>query len=90
MEQERLLRIRAMELLFDDLLVAVSQGIFFPKVDPVQQEKLAVLLSYYNSSLWLSDYEADERGELPQDLKRGILSQDGFYDFLTRISGDRD
>lgn len=90
MEQERLLRIRAMELLFDDLLVAVSQGIFFPKVDPVQQEKLSVLLSYYNSSLWLSDYEADERGELPQDLKRGILSQDGFYDFLTRISGDRD
>ena len=90
MEQERLLRIRAMELLFDDLLVAVSQGIFFPKVDPVQQEKLSVLLSYYNSSLWLSDYEADKRGELPQDLKRGILSQDGFYDFLTRISGDRD
>ena len=90
MEQERLLRIRAMELLFDDLLAAVSQGIFFPKVDPVQQEKLSVLLSYYNSSLWLSDYEADERGELPQDLKRGILSQDGFYDFLTRISGDRD
>lgn len=90
MEQERLLRIRAMELLFDDLLTAVSQGIFFPKNDPVQQEKLSVLLSYYNSSLWLSDYEADERGELPQDLKRGILSQDGFYDFLTRISGDRD
>ena len=90
MEQERLLRIRAMELLFDDLLVSVSQGIFFPKVDPVQQEKLSVLLSYYNSSLWLSDYEADERGELPQDLKRGILSQDGFYDFLTRISGERD
>ena len=90
MEQERLLRIRAMELLFDDLLVAVSQGIYFPKVDPVQQEKLSVLLSYYNSSLWLSDYEADERGELPQDLKRGILSQDGFYDFLTRISGERD
>ena len=79
-----------MELLFDDLLTAVSQGIFFPKNNPVQQEKLSVLLSYYNSSLWLSDYEADERGELPQDLKRGILSQDGFYDFLTRISGDRD
>lgn len=90
MEQERLLRIRAMELLFDDLLLAVSQGMFFPKVDPVQQEKLSVLLSYHNSSLWLSDYEADERGELPQDLKRGILSQDGFYDFLTRISGERD
>ena len=35
------------------------------------------LKEYYESGLWLSDYEADERGELPADLKRGVLSQDG-------------
>ena len=28
------------------------------------------------------DYEADERGELPPDLKRGVLSQDALYDLL--------
>ena len=28
------------------------------------------------------DYEADERGELPPDLKRGVLSQDALYNLL--------
>ena len=38
---------------------------------------LAVLHEYEESGQWLQDYEADERGELPRDLKRGVLSQDG-------------
>ena len=41
------------------------------------------LREYVDSGLWLSDYEADERGELPSDLKRGVLSQDGLYDLLS-------
>lgn len=28
------------------------------------------------------DYEADERGELPPDMKRGVLSQDALYNLL--------
>ena len=43
------------------------------------------LKEYYESGLWLSDYEADERGELPADLKRGVLSQDGLYNMLNDI-----
>ena len=43
------------------------------------------LKEYYESGLWLSDYEADERGELPADLKRGVLSQDGLYNLLNDI-----
>ncbi|MBQ2991766.1 MAG: DUF4298 domain-containing protein, partial [Clostridia bacterium] len=31
------------------------------------------------------DYAADERGEWPADLKRGVLSQDGLYNLLTEI-----
>lgn len=30
------------------------------------------------------DYEADEAGLLPADLKRGVLSQDGIDDLLER------
>ena len=41
------------------------------------QKDIATLREYEESGLWLEDYEADERGELPQDLKRGVLSQDG-------------
>lgn len=41
------------------------------------QKDIATLKEYEGSGLWLKDYEADERGELPRDLKRGVLSQDG-------------
>ena len=41
------------------------------------RKDLAALREYEESGLWLQDYEADERGEVPRDLKRGVLSQDG-------------
>ena len=40
------------------------------------------LREYYENGQWLRDYEADERGELPSNLKRGVLSQDGLWDLL--------
>ena len=43
-----------------------------------------VLLDYYESGQWLKDYEADERGELPPTLKRGVLSQDGLWELLSK------
>ena len=51
-------------------------------------EKLAALDAYYTSGQWLEDYKADERCELPPDLKRGVLSQDGLYDLLERVKAD--
>ena len=42
------------------------------------------LIDYYESGQWLRDYEADERGELPVTLKRGVLSQDGLWDLLNK------
>ena len=51
--------------------------------DRAEPEDLAILAEYYDSGLWLSDYEADERGEIPKNLKRGVLSQDGLYDLLS-------
>ena len=47
------------------------------------EECYDALREYMDSGLWLSDYEADERGELPAELKRGVLSQDGLYDLLS-------
>ena len=45
----------------------------------------AELTDYYIGGQWLSDYMADERGELPQNLKRGVLSQDGLWNLLCGI-----
>ena len=36
------------------------------------------------ASDWRADYEADERGEIPPRVKRGVLSQDGLYDLLEK------
>ena len=44
-----------------------------------------ILTKYYEGGQWLKDYECDERGELPGNLKRGILSEDGFYNFLVKF-----
>lgn len=67
---ERIRRVERMEAVFD----AVQHS-----PDP---EGLRELRAYYESGQWQRDYEADERGELPRDLKRGVLSQDALWDLL--------
>ena len=42
------------------------------------------LIDYYESGQWLKDYEVDERGQLPRNLKRGVLSQDGLWELLQK------
>ena len=41
------------------------------------------LAAYYEDDDWREDFEADEAGKLPADLKRGVLSEDGIYDVLS-------
>ena len=67
---DRIERVEKYERLFDEVSAQPDQ------------EKLAALDTYYTSGEWRDDYEADERGELPPDLKRGVLSQDALYDLL--------
>ena len=47
------------------------------------QPDIAELEAYYTSPQWRKDFEADETGKLPKDLKRGVLSEDTVYDLLT-------
>ena len=47
------------------------------------QEDVKELSAYYESDEWRDDFEADEAGKLPADLKRGVLSEDGIYDVLS-------
>ncbi len=43
---------------------------------------------YYGSPEWFDDLKADEQGLLPQDLKRGVLSEDGIYNVLTEYKNE--
>ena len=38
---------------------------------------------YYTGGDWRADFAADEAGQLPGNLKRGVLSEDGIYNVLT-------
>ena len=59
--------------------------------DPVDliDEDARILDEYYRSPLWRADFEADETGELPADLPRGVLSEDGIYNALEEYMNTR-
>lgn len=75
-------RIEEMEKCLDVSAGAVS------KMTKALDEYEAVLKSYkklsdyYGSARWMKDFEDDEAGKLPQDLKRGVLSEDAVYDLI--------
>ncbi len=78
-------RISEMERIFDALSVAVRENPRKLKNDPETVQMLNALISYYEGGQWLKDYEADEKGLLPKDLKRGVLSEDGVYNLITEL-----
>lgn len=48
------------------------------------QEDFALLEGYLNSEERREDLLADEEGRLPDDLRRGVLSEDGIWNLLER------
>lgn len=46
------------------------------------QPSINELKEYYQSDLWLKDYDDDRSGKFPADLKRGILSEDAIDTLL--------
>ena len=49
------------------------------------QESIEALESYYGSKEWKKDFRDDEKGLLPPDLKRGVLSEDGIWNLLAEV-----
>ena len=80
---EQIERIRHFEMLLDR--VAPVLGNLEEALDAFDgiQEDVQELSGYYESDEWREDFEADEAGRLPLELKRGVLSEDGIYDVLS-------
>ena len=76
-------RIAQMEALLDESQAALEALQEALEGFASLQEKLRVLEAYYTGEEWMEDFEADEAGLLPRDLKRGVLSEDAVYDLLT-------
>ena len=77
-------RIEHMEKILDESTEAANK--LFDALEEYANlnDKYRELIDYYSSDLWLKDLDADESGNLPENLKRGVLSEDAVYDLLTK------
>ncbi len=85
MNEFTLQRIAAMEAAFDRTAAAVKA--LEKALDDYETIKVDIdrLTDYLETNAWREDFEADEAGLVPKDLKRGVLSEDGLYNLLGDI-----
>lgn len=81
-KKNRLDRIRQMEDRFDEVtrVMAALDEAVCEYAD--FKSEIKALQDYMESGQWKEDYEADEAGKIPANVKRGVLSQDGLYELL--------
>ena len=80
---EQIERIRYMEKLFDLATEATAKLSMSIEEYQKTEKIISILSDYYGSNEWKKDFEADETGLLPKDLKRGVLSEDGIWNLLS-------
>ena len=81
-KKARMERISLMENRFDEVTRVLGElDSIFGEYENFKSA-LDALKDYMASGEWKEDYEADEAGQIPADLKRGVLSQDGLYNLL--------
>ena len=82
-KNEQIRRIKQMEKRLNRASSAVRR--FSSALDKFEdvQDAIATLDDYYGCELWRKDFADDEAGLLPDDLKRGVLSEDAVWNFLS-------
>ena len=79
---EQIERIRQMEQIFDRAKAAVSALRKAMEAYWGLESELERLEAYYENGLWQRDFQDDEAGKIPAELKRGVLSEDGVWNLL--------
>lgn len=80
--EKRIERIKIMEENLDTAAAAVKELSCAVERYLGAKAQFEALEEYCTSPLWLCDFEADEKGLLPADLKRGVLSEDAVHNLL--------
>ena len=80
--EKRVKRVTEMEKNLDDIRAAEQALDAALDAFATVHAKARKLDAYYTGADWRGDYEADEQGLLPPELKRGVLSEDAAYDAL--------
>lgn len=71
--------------------IRVSQEKTLKKLDEVLKEledkhkDYQALVKYYYSDKRYEDIEDDQKGLIPDDIRRGVLSEDEIYDLMMRF-----
>ena len=84
--QEAIVRIQLMEQYLDEVLSVMRTSLESVSENESAKAAIRELAHYYENGQWLQDYELDEKGMLPDDLKRGVLAQDTLYDVLGQMN----
>lgn len=77
-------RITKMEKILDELTIVVEKSDKALNDLEDSLNHLNTLKKYYESQ-YMKDVMADKRNEVPQDLKRGVLSEDAVHMLLTDL-----
>lgn len=81
----RTVRIKEMEVRYDKVKAALAELEKAEEKLVELSDDIDVLRGYYESGKWQKDFEADEQGKIPKDLKRGVLSEDGLWNLLEDV-----
>ena len=82
-DMEQIERIKQMEQRLERAAAAVmTLSAALDRYEEIQGD-ISALNEYYGSKEWKQDYADDEAGQLPPDLKRGVLSEDAIWNVLT-------
>ena len=84
-DNEQIKRIKKYERIYDRALSSLKR--YNEAAERLERlmPDIKELISYYESEKWREDFDTDERGELPPDLKRGVLSEDGVYNMIEEL-----
>lgn len=80
--KDRIARISEMEDRYNEVtrvLAALEEAV--AEYEDFKSE-IGILNDYMTSGQWKKDFEADEAGQVPKDLKREVLSEDALYNLL--------
>lgn len=75
-------RIKRMEACLDESSEAIKALSDALEKYCAAQAKYRELVKYYDGGQWRRDFEDDEAGKIPKELKRGVLSEDAVYNLI--------
>ena len=82
MNKKQLNRIKRMESYLDETKLTLKELSRILEKYEKLEKKYYTLENYYGSSDWMDDFEADEAGLIPVEIKRGVLSEDELYNLI--------